>query len=158
MRKLAMRGLLAALLGAGLAVAVRAAEGDEPAAAPSLWDGLFGGGKKQPAVKKQEPEAERPPEPSPAERAEAVRRHEYKEYFRRIQVCDRLMEIATLRNDLEMQRRVEELTEKVGQLYEQRTAGLDFSGAESVRRPRDRGRAGAAREPNRNRGAGEGEQ
>ena len=161
MRKLAVRGLLAALLCAGLAPAVRAAEGDEPAAPASpwgaLWDGLFGGGEK-PAAKKKEPEAERPPEPPPAERAEVVRDREKDEYFRRMKVCDRLLEIAALRNDEDMVRRVNELVEKIGLLYEQRTAGLDFSGGEGVRRPRDRGRSGAAREQNRNGGAREGEQ
>jgi hypothetical protein len=160
MRKLAVRGLLAALLCAGLAPAVRAAEGDEPAPASpwgALWDGLFGGGEK-PAAKKLEPEAERPPEPTPAESAETVRRRELNEYFRRMAVCDRLLEIAAQRNDLDMERRVNELVEKVGQLYQQRTAGLDSSEGPAARKPRDRGRAGAARGQDRNGGAGEGEQ
>jgi hypothetical protein len=148
MRKLAMRGLLAALLCAAVAPSVRG----------GLLGALFGGEK--PAASQPEPEAERPPEPPSAERAEAVREREKREYFRRMAVCDRLLEIAALRNDADMERRVNELVEKIGLLYEQRTAGLDFSGDEGGRRPRDRdrNRSAAARERNRNGAEGEGEQ
>jgi hypothetical protein len=160
MRKLAISGLVAALLCVGAAVTVRAADkDDEPSGLGSWWDGLFGG-KDKPAPKKSEPlvEEEKPAAPSPAERADVVRQRELKAYFRRIAVCDRLMDIAYEKNDTDMIRRVEELMEQVGEVYVKRTAGLAADGPDDeAPRPRDKAKQAAPRGGERNRGTGEDE-
>ena len=164
MRKLAVQGMLAAALCAGLAVTATAAEDDDtPPAHTGLagwWDGLFAAKEKPPekAEKKKKVEVvEKPVGPSASERAERDRRREYEAWFRRMAVCDRLMEIAFAKNDLDMQRRVEELMEQVTALYEQRTAGLGGGEDDEVRKPRERTRTGGARggKPAVNTGEGE---
>lgn len=52
------------------------------------------------------------------------RAREESDYFRRLDACDRLMEIAIQRNDMAMQRQVEELQSRVQDVYNKRTSFL----------------------------------
>jgi hypothetical protein len=124
MRGVGRKGLAAALV-LGLAVSVAVAQdrdnGSKPAAA-GWWSGWFGGQDKPEARKAG---ADRPsPGPSVVERAEAVRQRELKNYLRRIDVCDRLAQIAEDANDQQMVSQVEELKERVWAVYQQRSGRL----------------------------------
>lgn len=52
------------------------------------------------------------------------RAREESDYFRRIDACDRLMEIAIQRNDLAMQRQIEDLQARIQDVYNKRTSFL----------------------------------
>jgi hypothetical protein len=133
-----MRGVgktaMATALVLGLAVSVAAAEEKDdwpkPASSGSGgWGGWFGG-KDKPEAKKEA--ADRPaPGPSPAERAEVVRQLELKNYLRRIDVCDKLAQVAEDTNDQRLLSQVEEMKERVWAVYQQRTANLVSAGLPS---------------------------
>lgn len=143
-----MRGVgktaMATALVLGLAVSVAAAEerddGPKPASSGSGgWGGWFGG-KDKPEAKKEA--VDKPaPGPSAAERAEAVRQLELKNYLRRIDVCDRLAQVAEDTNDQKLLSQVEEMKERVWAVYQQRTANLAPGGLASetggAARPRE---------------------
>lgn len=189
MRKLAIRGLLAAALCAGLALTLRAADdGDEPAPPTGLrawWNGLFGGNNKPPdktdkPEKKKTETVDKPARPPLLDR-EAVKRRERNALVRRLAACDRLREVAQQKNDHDLERRIDELEEKINNLYRQRTAGLGQNESEDELSSRDKpgaapdmnchicenpsddetppkGKAGAAPAGNRARSTGEDEQ
>jgi hypothetical protein len=166
MRKLAIRGLLAAALCAGLALTVRAAaDGDEPAAPSGLsawWNGLFGSADK-PAEKTDKTEKKKTepvdkPAKMPVLEREAVKRRERNALVRRLAVCDRLREVAHQKNDHDLERRIDELEEKINNLYLQRTAGLGQNDIADETPPKEKAKADAANASNRVRNTGEDEQ
>jgi hypothetical protein len=140
---------MAAALVLGLAVSAAAAEDRDdwpkPASSGSgSWGGWFGS-KDKPEAKKQA--TDRPaPGPSPVERAEAVRQRELKDYLRRIDVCDKLAQVAEDTNDQQLLSRVEEMKERVWAVYQQRTANLAPAGMPSETDGAKR-REAAARKP-----------
>jgi hypothetical protein len=137
---------MAAVLVVGLSAAIAAAQdrddGLKPAAAGSgWWTGWFGG-KDKPEAKKEA--ADRPlAEPSLVERAEAVRQRELKNYLRRIDVCDKLAQIAEDNNDQQMLSQVEEMKERVWAVYQQRTAHLTPAASFEAADPAPRREGGA---------------
>jgi hypothetical protein len=146
-----MRGVgkkqMAAVLILGLAVSIAAAQdrddGPKPAAS-GWWAGWFGS-KDKPEAKKEA--ADRPlPGPSVVERAEVVRQRELKSYLRRIDVCDKLAQIAEDTNDQSLLSQVEEMKERVWAVYQQRTAHLTPSAASETEDAAPR-REGASRKP-----------
>ena len=62
-----------------------------------------------------------------ADGAAALREREMATYLRRIQVCDKLKQFAMDANDMEQLRRIEQLEERVGRIYQKRTASLSGS-------------------------------
>jgi hypothetical protein len=146
MRGVGKKGMAAALV-LGLAVSVGAAQdrddGPKPASSGKMA-GWFGG--KDKAEAKKDP-ADRPlPGPSVVERAEAVRQRELKNYLRRIDVCDKLAQIAEDTNDQQLLSQVEEMKERVWAVYQQRTANLT-PGASSESEDASSRREGAPRKP-----------
>jgi len=117
----------------GLALAGQSFGGDEPEVTkkPNLWSKWFG---KDPKVKTEE--ADPNDKSKSAEPDEAMllyqqaskRAQEENEYFRRLEACDRLMEIAITRNDPAMQRQVEELQNRIQEVYNRRTKFLSVNG------------------------------
>ena len=149
MRTLRLWGMRAALLlGMGAAV-VQAADREDrgrpakPAAeASSKWGWMnpanwFGPKEKaKPAAKGKKDakkdgaaKADAAPLPSPADEARGRRAREEADYFRRLEVCDQLREIAVRNEDHELLRRVDELTERAFNLYTQRTGARVPAGA-----------------------------
>jgi hypothetical protein len=126
----------------GLAVSVGAAQeadGDLrslPPYKPSWWDGLLGRDKveeKKPAA--PPPRHAAPPGPSEAparppaiDAAAVARSRELAAYNRRLAVCDRLSQIAEDANDEATQRQVDQLKDRVWEVYKQRTANLASGG------------------------------
>jgi hypothetical protein len=125
MRKLAVEAL-AALLCAGLAASVAVADDadkDTPGTNKAGW--LAGGWfASKPKVEAKKPVVKAPPvDETPPERAVDVRIHEQKAYLRRLQVCDRLLEIALDTNDAALQKQVEQLNQQAFDVYIKRTGG-----------------------------------
>jgi len=126
------KGMAVAVLLTGLAASAALAQesdGDLHSAAPkpkSLWDGWFTPAAK-PAEKKLDPIAAPPAGPTAAEVGAATRKRELAAYTRRMEVCDRLMEVAVANNNEAMQARIEQLKDRAWELYQQRTSGLSGS-------------------------------
>ena len=135
MRMVGKRLAAAALL-TGLAASAAWAQqpdGDLHSAAPkpkSFWEGWFAPAAK-PVDKKLDGLAPPPAGPSAAEVAAVTRKREFAVYSRRMEVCDRLTEIAVQNNDDAMQTRVEQLKDRAWDIYQQRTGGSSASGAMS---------------------------
>jgi hypothetical protein len=140
MRRLGVWGL-----GVGLLVCLgtaAAAEKDAPApdaadSCPSWFSRWFGWGSKPPE-KKPAPPPEKTPAPKPVavarrpsvvDEAAADGAREREIYLRRMDVCDRLMQIAVSLKDDDLMRRVEQLEERARYAYNQRTACLPTSNA-----------------------------
>jgi hypothetical protein len=119
MRKWAM-GALAALLCAGLAGSVVVAD-DADKRAGFSGSGLF---TSRPKVETNKPatKATATDEAMPEHEAD-VRAREQKAYLRRLQVCDRLLEIALEAQDEALQKQVEELNRRAFEVYIKRTGG-----------------------------------
>jgi hypothetical protein len=166
MRKRAMRGLLAAALFAAIVTTARAAddEDDAPAAPPApsgvtaWWNGLFGA-KPKPTekVEKKQAEPSAKTSVSTAAEREALMRREKDDYFRRLQVCLRLREIAQLQNDEAFQERIGALEKDIDDLYLQRTASLG-QGSVNDEPPSDTPKPSGARGSHRNRNMREDDQ
>jgi hypothetical protein len=135
MRIVGKRMMIAVLL-TGLAASAALAQetdGDLHSAAPkpkAFWEGWFTSAAK-PAEKKLDPAAAPPAGPSAAEVAAATRKRELAVYSRRMEVCDRLMEVAVANNDDATQARIEQLKDRAWELYQQRTGALSASGSPS---------------------------
>ncbi len=93
---------------------------------PMNW---FGGKEKEkPAPKKDRKDAKKDarkeaPLPSPAEEARQRQARAEADFWRRVEVCDKLREIALRKDDATMLQRVEELSERVYAVYLQRSGG-----------------------------------
>jgi hypothetical protein len=123
MRKWAV-GALAALLCAGLAGSVAVADDadkDTPTKAGWQAGGWFASKPKVEA--KKAPAKAAPVDETPPERAADVRIREQKAYLRRLQVCDRLLEIALDTQDVDLQKQVEQLNQQAFDVYIKRTGG-----------------------------------
>ena len=119
MRKWAM-GALAALLCAGLAGSVAFGD-DADKRAGFSGSGLFAS-KPKVDSKKAAAKSTAADEAVPDHEAD-VRVHEQKAYLRRLQVCDRLLEIALETQDEALQKQVEELNRRAFEVYIKRTGG-----------------------------------
>lgn len=103
------------------------AEEPEVGKKPSVWSKWFGKDKN---VKTEEGDTQ--DKSKAVENDEAIllyqqaskRAQEQAEYFRRLEVCDKLMEIAIQRNDVTMQRQVEELQSRIQEVYNRKTQFL----------------------------------
>ena len=88
-----------------------------------MLSGGWFGSQSKPEEKKPAAKVEPVDEgPSLADRAAEARLREQKSYLRRLEVCDRLQEIAIETNDAALQRQVEQLSQQVFEVYKQRTA------------------------------------
>ena len=130
------KGMMAAVLLTGLAASAALAQesdGDLHSSAPkpkAFWEGWFTPAAK-PVEKKFDKLAAPPAGPTAAEVAAATRKRELAAYSRRMEVCDRLTEIAIGKNDDAMQARIEQLKDRAWELYQQRTGALSASGSPS---------------------------
>jgi hypothetical protein len=124
-------GLQAALVLGLTAGGAAAADKDDQAAKTKAARGNWLSGwfsKDKPAVKKKDLPKEDvkesdPTVPTAVETAAAARQREMQTLLRRLNVCDRLREIALETNDPELGRRAEELDARAWQVYTQRTGG-----------------------------------
>src|SRR4051794_39600229 len=113
-----MRGLkhggwaLAALLGLGVAVQAGDAPVDGKGSSAGWWGGWFGK-KDKPDDKKPALQVQDRPvaAPSPAELAATIRERELNSYMRRLEVCDRLKELAFQANNEDQVRQIEQLAD-----------------------------------------------
>jgi hypothetical protein len=147
MRRLGSWGFEVALVAGVLAAAAWAGE-EKPAGRDSqqaaedsgpkwTWGGNLFGRKGKPVPPKPAPKpapetAKTPPKPSkPAggDAAVAERRREEAAFLRRLEVCDRLKEIAVRTNDTDLLRQAEQLSERAWATYSQHTAHLPGSAA-----------------------------
>jgi hypothetical protein len=119
MRKWAM-GALAALLCAGFVGSIAVGD-DADKRAGFSGSGLFAS-KPKVEANKLGAKATAADEALP-EREADVRAREQKAYLRRLQVCDRLLEIALDTQDVELQKRVEQLNRQAFDVYVRRTGG-----------------------------------
>jgi hypothetical protein len=128
MRQLGVKGAVLALL-LGLAWPALAAEpGDAKASSGSWWSGWFGGKDKKPDSKPVPADEGPVVNVAPLiDRSASDREREENAYFRRMAVCDRLMQLAVQTNNQDQQRRIDQLKERVWALYQQRTAHLSGS-------------------------------
>ena len=134
-------GITAAVLLAALAASALAqdTDGDLHSAPPvpaakAWWTGWFGPAAKTDKPESKKPEAAVPPAPagpSPVELAAAARQHERAAFNRRMEVCDRLTEIAVQNNDTAMQSQIDQLRDRAWEAYQKRTADLPSSGSTS---------------------------
>jgi hypothetical protein len=154
MRRLGAGIFAVALLGI---VAIGANAQEPKADAKSKFGGTtFGGdsGSKSRADDKEEKEKaedKKPAPPSPAEiAAKELKRHE-KALVRRMQVCDRLRQIALDTNETDLERQAEELEEQAKTVYQRHADRLGVTAAvaaekkhadKSTAAPRTPGRAG----------------
>jgi hypothetical protein len=146
MRRAGVR-ILSAVLASGLALTACAAQEVDsdyhsmPPPKPSWFSGWFSWGKGStapapapaPEAKKLniDTTAPKPPMPDPSQ---LVRDREEKAMWRRLLVCDRLKAIAIEHEDAALQRRVEELEERLNEVYRQRMERVgndDMGGAPS---------------------------
>ncbi len=133
-----------ALLGLTAAAAGAADPGTaSPAATPhfggdkpdtSWFTALFGTPDKAKEVQEVQPsQAEAVPEmPSVAERAARTLQREKNALLRRMQVCDRLRQIAFDTSDAELERRANDLEEQARRIYDRRTAHLPLGTADEA--------------------------
>ncbi len=137
MRRLRRGGIALALL-LGLATPILAGDQDSPSGSNWLTN-MFGPKDKptdnrpttagaDPVVRLDVGESDRSQSPAAsADGAAALREREMATYLRRIQVCDKLKQFAMDANDMEQLRRIEQLEERVGRIYQKRTASLSGS-------------------------------
>lgn len=135
-------GITAAVLLAALAASALAQDTDgdlhsapaQAQASKSWWTGWFGPSAKTDKPESKKTEAAAPPapaSPSPVELAAAARQHERAAFNRRMEVCDRLTEIAVQNNDTAMQSQIDQLRDRAWEVYQKRTADLPASGSPS---------------------------
>jgi hypothetical protein len=119
------------------AAAATAADRDTAAdsSSPSWFSRWFGWGAKpeepKPAPARQKaaaPKAVKPP--TLVDTAAAERAREQETLLRRLEVCDRLMQIAVDLKDEDLERQIEQLEERARTAYAQRTAYLPAGGAQ----------------------------
>jgi hypothetical protein len=72
---------------------------------------------KKPGANKDKEAAKKPP---PANSPASLRGREMADYLRRLQVCDRLMQVAYDTHDEELQRQIEQLNERIWTTYQLR--------------------------------------
>jgi hypothetical protein len=141
MRKLGATGM-AALLCAGLALSpARADDGDSgdlrslPAVKPSWWSGMFGNKETAPETKldakKVVPAEAAPPPRAPGSAPASLQAREENALFRRLAVCDELVEIADRKGDEALREQAYQLMDKAWAVYQQHT------GARTVQRTTD---------------------
>ncbi len=130
--RMVAKGMTVAILVTGLAASAALAQdtdGDLHSAAPkpkAFWEGWFAPAPK-PIEKKSDPIPAAPAGPTAAELAAATRKRELAAYTRRMEVCDRLMEVAVEKNDEAMQARIEQLKDRAWELYQQRTGAASVA-------------------------------
>ena len=128
---------LSAVLASGLALSACAAQQIDsdyhslPPPKPGWFSGWFGWGKSSPPPAPL-PEPKKPvvvegdpgPQPPRVDPRAGERDREEKAMYRRLAVCDRLMDVALRNEDRALQRQVEEMTERVTTLYRRRMERL----------------------------------
>lgn len=138
-RRWGIQAVLLLGLGASLAVGADREERTRTPKPPTDSDGGWGwvnpknwfGSKEKakPAPKKDKKDTKKdvarrdPPLPSPAEEARQRQARAEADFWRRVEVCDKLREVAVRKDDADMLRRVEELSERVYAVYLQRSGG-----------------------------------
>jgi hypothetical protein len=109
------------------AAAAQAPEGGSSLSGPTKgwWAAWFGGraAAKDPAVQAVvEVPAVAAPEPAPTAAEEQQR--QLRAFMRRMEVCDRMKQIALLQGDAELERQADLLLARAFEVYKQRVAGL----------------------------------
>jgi hypothetical protein len=128
MRKLGAMGMAAALCAGLTLAAARADDGDGgdlrslPPVKPSWWSGMFGGKKEIPEPERLPPVKAAPPRVAPASPA-TVQAREESALFRRLNVCDELLELADRKDDSAFREQVYQLMDRAWAVYQQRTSG-----------------------------------
>jgi hypothetical protein len=145
MRRLGAGVLVAALL--GVAAAGAGAQQPDGADKSPWWSSLTGHGDKANTPRVEEkPATERPGAlPSPVERTARAQKREMNALLRRMEVCDRLLQIALDTNDTDLERQANELLDKARAVYEQRTARLTLAGKPDEAPPEAPAKAGRPR-------------
>ncbi len=121
------KAFLGLLLASSVASGFALAEDSEESKSPTVWDRLLFRNTKTKVI-----DAEPTDKSKAAENDEAIllyqqasrRAREEVDYFRRLEACDRLMEIAIQRNDVAMQRQIDELQGRIQEVYNKRTEFL----------------------------------
>lgn len=113
------RGWVLALgCGLGLAVLARADDTDEKPAKTGNWmTRLF---VREPVAKKKDAKIEEPAAPAPMSPA-LLKQKAHWEWLRRLEVCDKLKQIALETGDQELARKAEALDQRAWDVYVQRT-------------------------------------
>src|SRR5438477_702069 len=116
---------LAALLCAGLAVSVAAADDDAaPPSKVSWWPGGWFAGKPRVEEKKPAGKLDSADEgPAVAQRTAELQARAKNAYWRRLAACDRLREIAVQTHDAALEQKVERLNQQVFEAYLRRMSG-----------------------------------
>jgi hypothetical protein len=127
MRRVGSWGVAAALI-VGLGAAVAAADdanGDSKAAPvkSGWWSGLFGDKPKPHAKADKKAEVEPAALPNGAEIA-IVEQRQRNAALRRVQVCDRLRQVAVQTGNADLERQVDEMEARAWEVYRQQTAHL----------------------------------
>ena len=124
-------GTATALLVLGLAGWVRAEDPDDdepPPAKPAWYQRLLPFKKKAAAPPAPQPSRETPApapvQPSPAQVAAILQNREKAAVLRRLAVCDKLREIALVREDDELRRKADQLDQRAWDMYLKHTAQL----------------------------------
>ncbi|MSR30432.1 MAG: hypothetical protein EXR99_02890 [Gemmataceae bacterium] len=93
------------------------------AAKPAAWWNPFGS-KKDGAAEVEVKDKESIQKSVAGEQHRKILAREEKAYFRRLEACDRLMQIAIKKNDMETQTKILSLQERIQQVYSRKTANL----------------------------------
>jgi hypothetical protein len=120
--KWAVAAVLLAAWAGGLAAAAEPDKDDKRDTARPSWLSRWFGDKKKVEKKKEPAAAKETMRKPPARPAVPSRSRETADYLRRLQVCDKLMQIAYETQDQELQRQVEQLNEQVWETYQLRSA------------------------------------
>jgi len=107
-------GLTVAL---GLCVA-GATLAEEPGSDPGWWSRVFGRGSSAPAIRKEEKREDQPASRVPSSGSRPTAQADY---WRRLEVCDRLREIAFQTGDSDLMRKVDQLEQRVSDAYVQQS-------------------------------------
>ncbi len=140
MKAFISRAFLGIFIASGLISGFSKAEDTEDNKTPTVWDRLLFRNTKAKVI-----EAEPTDKSKTAENDESIllyqqasrRAREEADYFRRLDACDRLMEIAIQRNDVAMQRQIDDLQTRIQEVYNKRT---EFLSTNSVNKSNDEAR------------------
>lgn len=144
MKSFLSRAFLGLIFASGVASGSALAEDIEETKAPTVWDRLLFRNNKAKVI-----DAEPTDKSKAAENDEAIllyqqasrRAREEVDYFRRLDACDRLMEIAIQRGDVAMQRQIDDLQGRIQDVYNKRT---EFLSTNSTNKSADEARLSKA--------------
>lgn len=117
------RGIAVALLGTAASVGwAQQPAGTSQDTGKSWFGSLFTDERSKPAAKAEAVPVARPSVASSIKKAQEERAQQRADYMRRLQVCDRLRQIALEGNDMELERQADELEARARQVYKDQSA------------------------------------